>query len=1004
MPNIEENKDEILLSYRQIQQVQQYSNEIIDNLPAKALDELLGGYYYDQEGLLNEIYSQVNSVLNLGGSLNSDRLGYLDDLEESMDRTLRKLSYNYFKTTCLPNFNQGWRNLEWGNLVQLYPWSLFLAQRGAGKSFEWVYGFLLWRLYSYDRPDYHQRDSVDNRNRKETLLITNESTLGVTHLAKVIEEINHNDVLKEKLNPTGKELGKTGFATATGSLVKLRSLFSSGIRGNHCGTVIYDDLLDESSLYSKDQRAKAKEIFYGAVTPVVEPGGFLVGAGCVNPNSIIQTDNGLQRIGNISPKSSLKEKDVVDFNYSVYGKNGYQLTSKYWYNGLTDTNKIKTSIGLNLECSQIHPLYKLNENSLIEWKQSEELKVGDYVGVLYNTGIGNGEKIKLSHKKYDVDYPNRVILSHDGFLNKDLAYFMGLWVADGSFSKCKSGFTITKLNKGVRDFVLSGFSNTKFKAVDDIHMNFNSVDMLDIFQQVGMKISTAKDKSIPDKILSSDKETITSFLSGMFDGDGCFSNNFISYSSISENLIDTLQVILLHLGIISYKRNVGIGISKKVVGKHDLFTLSIYGKSVEVFMNTIGFRYSDKGDNFNPDRLNVEIITGVPFQNKLIKQIREENKEILKPRKLKSPVKTNKLVSERIKYKYLKSMYDWFVSYGCKGDSLEKLGVICENENILWLPIESINKGQCYTVDFVIPEGHNFVSNGIISHNTPYASGDLYTDIKNDPNHMVFEYPAIVPQYNNGTLGYKLLAPDRFTYKGLLDIKESLGSAVFSREYLTSPVTDGSSLFPYEILDKCHIGMENIGFANNIESFPVKMKRVICGCDFAISGNIGSDFSVFSVWGIDNNETYYLMYVWRKSGASHNEQVNQIVAIDQRFKPNMIVCENNGFQKIIADLAKQRGLRNIEPFTTTSHNKKNSYDGLPSLAAIMERGQMRMPYKEGTTRDMVEVFRQEFHEISFNEDKGTLEGVGTHDDCPMSTFFAITKLRENTVRFKAHLV
>jgi len=140
------NDFELLLSYRQIQQIQQYATEIIENLPPKALDELLGGYFYDQEDLLNEIFYQVNSVLQLGSSLKSEKLGYLEDLEKSMDMTLRKLSYNYFKTTCLPTFHQGWRNLEWGNLVQLFPWSLFLAARGHGKSFEWTFAFVLWRL------------------------------------------------------------------------------------------------------------------------------------------------------------------------------------------------------------------------------------------------------------------------------------------------------------------------------------------------------------------------------------------------------------------------------------------------------------------------------------------------------------------------------------------------------------------------------------------------------------------------------------------------------------------------------------------------------------------------------------------------------------------------------------------------------------------------------------------------------------------------------------------
>lgn len=34
--------------------------------------------------------------------------------------------------------------------------------------------------------------------------------------------------------------------------------------------------------------------------------------------------------------------------------------------------------------------------------------------------------------------------------------------------------------------------------------------------------------------------------------------------------------------------------------------------------------------------------------------------------------------------------------------------------------------------------------------------------------------------------------------------------------------------------------MENIRLVDNIESFPIKLQRVVMGCDFAVSGNVGA--------------------------------------------------------------------------------------------------------------------------------------------------------------------
>lgn len=47
-------------------------------------------------------------------------------------------------------------------------------------------------------------DTIDNKNRKETALITNTMTLAKIHVGKIIEEIESNPILSNKLNPNKK--------------------------------------------------------------------------------------------------------------------------------------------------------------------------------------------------------------------------------------------------------------------------------------------------------------------------------------------------------------------------------------------------------------------------------------------------------------------------------------------------------------------------------------------------------------------------------------------------------------------------------------------------------------------------------------------------------------------------------------------------------------------------------------------------------------------------------
>lgn len=540
-----------LLSVNQMNYLYNTVDRIIEDLSPKALNQLLEGYDNDIDKMLKEILTQAEKALYLGRTLDSESLDYIENVKTSMDTTLKIYSLNYFILTMLPNFRMGWRNIEWGNMTQLFPWSCYLCGRGSGKSFFWSYAFILWRLWSYCRPVPWRQNTVDNQNRKETCYITSTMTLAKVQIKKVREEIETNDLIAEKLNPNNKaSIGETGITTETGSTLHIRGK-DGFIRGLHVGAVLCDDMPDESSLYSDEQREKLKELLKGTIEPIVEPYGYF-------------------------------------------------------------------------------------------------------------------------------------------------------------------------------------------------------------------------------------------------------------------------------------------------------------------------------------------IICGTPYSS---------------------------------------------------------------------------------------------------------APNELYQVLKADKRFYCFEYPVIFPDG-------RPLAPDRYTFDQILAKKEELGTIVFNREYLVVPISDSSTIFPYEYLMRSTIGMENIRFATSIDDYPIKLQRVHIGVDFAVSGNIGADYTVYSVWGIDSMKNYYLLTYYRQKGMSHNEQIDKIVQLDRLFRPNKIVCESNGFQSILSALARERGLKNIETFTTTEGNKKDLYTGLPSLSAMFERGQLKCPYAIGETRQAVDLMFGEFSSITFKSDNGKLEAASGHDDVCMSTFISINSLRE----------
>lgn len=275
---------------------------------------------------------------------------------------------------------------------------------------------------------------------------------------------------------------------------------------------------------------------------------------------------------------------------------------------------------------------------------------------------------------------------------------------------------------------------------------------------------------------------------------------------------------------------------------------------------------------------------------------------------------------------------------------------------------------------------------------TPFHEKDLYAHIReNDRSFKYFEYPAIFPDGS-------VIAPHRWNFKELQLEYETNGSLIFSREILVVPISDSSTIFPWSILEKSFVGMHDYRLVNNRDSFPIKFKFVSVGCDFAISANVGADSTVFTVWGVDDFENYWLLYVWRKQGASHNEQIAKLKEIERNFTPDEIVAENNGFQRVMIDLAKEHNIKNLTEFTTTSFNKKDVYNGLPSLAILFEQGKIRFPRGDANSKETTDWLCSEFNSITIKPESGKLESSGQHDDGPLSSFFGIKCISINKAR------
>ncbi len=270
------------LSLNQQRDIYKTVELIVDGFDAGALKELSQGMTNDVDSILDVLIEETTAVLNSEHThLNVGTFGYLDKFTQSVEETLRSSSLNYFISAVLPDFTLGWHNLEWSNLLQINRLLCILAARDHGKSYHFSFAYPLWQMYRYRKYNFdNSLAPKELRMAREGMLVTNEYGLASHFLRMIKEEIEANDILGERLLPESKAKGwgNERIMTKNGAEMYIKSA-GSKIRGHHPTWIEMDDFLNESSLYSQDQRDKYWNIFAAVIFPALSPGGQLAMVG-----------------------------------------------------------------------------------------------------------------------------------------------------------------------------------------------------------------------------------------------------------------------------------------------------------------------------------------------------------------------------------------------------------------------------------------------------------------------------------------------------------------------------------------------------------------------------------------------------------------------------------------------------------------------------------------------------------------------------------------------------
>ncbi len=549
---------------------------------------------------------------------------------------------------------------------------------------------------------------------------------------------------------------------------------------------------------------------------------------CFVKDTLVLTNNGLIPIQNIERGDK------------VYTQSGIQKVSKCYVMPKRKVIRVSLANGTENIVTSSQQFKILTKDWKVVWKDAKNLQEGDYI---------------LTKALY----PDITKMADVGGkkLNENLGYLLGQLLSDGfvihdyeTMKYHRIGFCSVDPNviKSIVHCLKEEFDY--IPAIEEKHQEYVSVagqSMVCKIYQIQVhnrKVSDffiknfnllgckAWNKKIPDQIFVSPQKVIYEFLSGLIDGDGHVHKNrtHIQYATTSEVFANQLMLLLQHLGIHGKKyelkkRGETYVPGRKVTEPHGAFSLEFEGINAQRLAIKLNLREQNK------KRRAKEILDRICYQtdSDILPWAGEKIFSELSQRHIGSgwyiddsgeKFRAGIKYPDGTKIRYSPSPYnvplhyDQIIHWGIRDKLIRIKSPLSEFINQVIeskihfsqvLSIEDV--GEAVTYDIQVENQHEFVANGMVSHNCmgkfhPHGDVAIYEALIRMAQDFSMNHRMVEGQGNMGSIDGDPPAAARYTEVRLTKMAEEILEDLDKETVDFLPNFDNTEQEPYLLPSK----------------------------------------------------------------------------------------------------------------------------------------------------------------------------------------------------------
>lgn len=444
---------------------------------------------------------------------------------------------------------------------------------------------------------------------------------------------------------------------------------------------------------------------------------------CIAPDSLLITNDGITTIQNVVDNKISKVQSPI----GLVNINGYLEKPKQ------HAIKIIIEKNYNITSSYEHRFWVMkNEDGCYSnpnWEYAAYLSIGDLMAIQ----CGQNNFINDDYVDFTLTSPGD--WQPPAIINEELAYIIGLFIAEGSYSYGK--LVIYNVDQEIIDRLISNTLGLNFIHEPEFQrISLCNVRFIEFLRLIGFPEQTsAESKFIPRKMLRCSKNIISCMISGMFDGDGHSRklDGNVGYTSCSRFLLDQLKMILLNFGMLTKehedKRTIR-DFGDYVSNIQPSWQLELPTESSKLFYDIIGFGLTRKQNNKQFLKKSQETLYGISdrfhslyqkygpgklgydyCRTVIVKNCRSLNNAIDK-------LKSWEDFSHDEDYKFIQDRINE-ASSGIK--------------RTVWLPVKELLEVKSNLCEISVDsEEHSYIANGFISHNSQVSRTVILAHVKKD--------------------------------------------------------------------------------------------------------------------------------------------------------------------------------------------------------------------------------------------------------------------------------